>query len=97
MTNLERKCAICGTVSGIVLLILGLLCAFVIFPVVMEKRLFKHLNIWDQESVGRKNFVRKISTVICTKCIIRFKERKKKMQLHICTDNFSFLYMFLQC
>ena len=52
-----RKAWAAVTGVGFALLACGLICAFAIFPAVIDSRIFNHLDLWDVESAGRRSFV----------------------------------------
>ncbi len=49
---------------GLMILVLGLLCAYVIFPDVVDKRIYReYIDLWNPNSRGRQNFVSHISFI----------------------------------
>ncbi len=48
---------------GLMILVLGLLCAYVIFPDVVDKRIYReYIDLWNPNSRGRQNFVSHMSS-----------------------------------
>ena len=53
------RCPLCLFTFGLFLTSLGLLCAFLIFPLVLDNRIYRYyLDLWDKDSDGRERFVR---------------------------------------
>ena len=44
-------------VCGLVLTVFGFVLGYAIYPAVAKKKVREELNLWNQESEGRKNFV----------------------------------------
>lgn len=55
--NKVRKVWAGVTFVSFLLAILGFICAYAIFPAVIDSRIFDHLNLWDDNSFGRRSFV----------------------------------------
>ncbi len=59
------RCPLCLFTFGLFLTSLGLLCAFLIFPLVLDNRIYRYyLDLWDKDSDGRERFVRTHSNSI---------------------------------
>jgi hypothetical protein len=53
-------CSIVLFVVGAVMTVFGFILGYVIFPAVVEKLIREELDLWNMESEGRHNFVRRL-------------------------------------
>jgi hypothetical protein len=56
-------CSIVIFVVGAVMTVFGFILGYVIFPAVVEKLIREELDLWNMDSEGRHNFVRRLSSL----------------------------------
>jgi hypothetical protein len=67
--------SICCAVFGVVLVAFGLILGYVIFPLVVDKLIKEELDLWNPDSEGRHNFVRRLD-------ILKFRPNRQAELAH---------------